>query len=91
VYERLCKRVINLGPQPSHRRLNYIGAGIKVDVPNLFDDPGARDDLSSRSRQTAQQYEFATGKMEIAPGPSGLVPASVNLQIGDPQNLLLYG
>ena len=42
----LFKRIVNFGSQPSHRRFNYVSAGFKVDVPDLFDNPGARDDLS---------------------------------------------
>ena len=66
VNQRRIERFINLGAQTAHGRFNDIRAGIKVDIPNLFYDPGAGDDFPGRLRQAIQQHEFASGEIETS-------------------------
>src|SRR5450432_4010898 len=35
------ERVIHLGPQTTHHNIDDVSSGIKVNVPDLFDDLGA--------------------------------------------------
>jgi hypothetical protein len=50
VNKGLIERFINLGSQPAHGRFDDVRAGIKVDIPNLFYDPGAGNDFAGRLR-----------------------------------------
>ena len=46
VNKGLIEWIVDLRSQAAHRRFHNIRTRIKVDIPNLFDNSGARDDFA---------------------------------------------
>ncbi len=81
------KGLINLSPEPSDGHIDHIGITVKIDVPDLFRNEGAREDFARVPQEKGEQGKLLRGQIEFGTTALSPVPQQVNLQIGQVQNL----
>src|SRR6516162_93084 len=71
--QRRVEIAIDLGPQPRHMHIDHIGLRIEMVVPNMFEQHGPRDHLTSVLHQIFEQPEFARLQDNLLSLPRDLV------------------
>src|SRR5437868_15061058 len=54
--------------QPAHVHIDDVGLRIEVQIPDSFEQHGARDDLAGPAHQVFQQLELLGGEVDVLAG-----------------------
>src|SRR5699024_6344800 len=87
-YGVLQGRVIGnaeFGAQVTDMHVDDVGLGVKMVVPDIFQQHGARDQLAGMLHQVFEQFELTRAQINSAAAARDLACQSVELQIGNGQ------
>ena len=77
----MTERSSDLGSQATHMGVDKIGPGIEMKPPDLVQEHGAGDDLTTVPGEKLQQFEFLGCEIEPGRTPSGSPCAEVELEV----------
>lgn len=80
--------VVDLRPQAADGDFHHVGVVVEVHVPDQRDDLRPGDDVAVAPHQQVQQGELLGRQVDPHPAAEGPVAAGVQLQVGDPQDVL---
>src|SRR5438105_8835434 len=85
VNELLLEWIIDFCTQTPDDDVDDIGVGVEVDVPYVFGDFFAGNNVASGASQLSQEQEFLRREIEGDAMPSRAMAPGIDLQIFDPQ------
>jgi len=68
-------------PQPAHVHVDHVGLRVEVQVPDAFEQHGARHDLARMPHQVLEQAELASREVHGPAAAGHLAPDEVHLQV----------
>src|SRR5262249_33447991 len=89
VDQRIGLLVVHLAPHATDIDVDDIGRRIEMQVPDVLQQHGARDDAAFVAHQILQQLEFAGKQIDFVTAPAGRTVDQVDREVPDPQNGLL--
>src|SRR5215467_6233949 len=87
--QRIVLPAIDLATNSPDIDIDDIGRRIKMQVPYMLQQHGARDRLTAITCQIRQQSKFARQQFDLSPAATGDPRKQIDLQIADAQHRLL--
>src|SRR5690606_32432509 len=81
--KRLLEALLDLAAQPGNVDIDDIGLGIKVIVPDILEQHGARHHLPGMTHQIFEQTELARLEGDFLPVPCNAVGEAVEFEIAN--------
>src|SRR5262249_8823663 len=91
VQQRPVESPVDLGAEPADVGLDHAGAGVEVKLPYVFEEHGARHDLSRVVHQVLQQPEFLRLHLDTLAAARDRALEAVQLEVSDTQHRLALG